>query len=323
MNPGTVLGQSIAAGILLTGTAVLGQPLPAAALAAAGLLWALFLNRRYARNLGARGRTARRKEGDRAIAQQLSISYVAPLVVACGLLSTGLDGKTELGPFSAAEIQAIVTSSAAMLVVWLGSSHTDWYFIRPRIDGVFGDPPCQSSRDTQWKGITRKWYMHRTIATLASMLWAIGIALIVTVMLDREWPSAITELGGFAAIVSVALWLMRSEISSAGATSGAIRSPRYWLGDDLAYETDQWKRRGFVLHVAVPMTKLVRLRRKSGRPVSGEVPYEESANLLHVARIRPRKYPGCAGLDDCQQLNPECTLFKPLTDVGIKHRLIF
>lgn len=322
MNPKTVLGQSIAASIFLLALAAFGKPTLAGALVLAGLVWALLLNRAYAAKLADRGRPTRRREGDRAIARQLLIAYATPLTTAVLLRATGWGGAQHVGPFTESEVQALLAITSVMLVVWLASSHVDWYFIRPRIDGVVIEPPCRTSRADHWKGITRKWYIHRTIASLTTMGWAVSLALIVTVMLDREWPSAIAQVGGFAAIVSVALWLMRAEIGSADATHHAIRSPRYWLGDDLYYETDRWRRRGFVLHVAIPVTKLVPLDRRSGKLTSNHEPYEETATELHQARITPRRYDGCARAGSCQRLNRECVHDLPRDEVGRKHLLV-
>lgn len=322
MNPKTVLWQSIAASILLIALAAFGKPRLAAALALAGLVWALLLNGAYAARLAERGRPSRRRQGDKAIARQLLVAYAIPLAATVLLGITGWGGAARIEPFTGSEVQALLAITSVTLVAWLGSSHVDWYFIRPRIDGVVMEPPCRTSRSDHWKGITRKWYIHRAIASLTTMGWAVSLALIVTVMLDREWPSAIAQVGGFAAIVSVALWLMRAEIASADATHHAIRSPRYWLGDDLYYETDRWRRRGFVLHVAVPVTKLVPLDRRTGELTSNREPYEETATELHQARITPRAYVGCTNAGFCQKLNRECVHDLPRDEVGRRRLLV-
>jgi hypothetical protein len=292
MNPGTVLGQSIAAGIALSALALLGEPVFAAGVAGAVLAWALFLNAAYAKRLGTRGRTKRRRRGDSAIARQLALSGSLPLLVALGLLALSWDGAGAAGPFSAAEIQGLVAVLAVMLAFWLASSHVDWYYIRPRIDGVITEPPCRTSRTTRWKGVTRNWYIHRAIASLVTMGTVVGVALITTLMLDREWPGGLSALGGFAAIVSVGLWLMRDEIRAAGPTIAAIRTPRYWVGDDLYYETDMWRRRGYVLHVAIPQTKLVPLDRETGARIPKRTFVEEPATRgalrAHAVQWLPR-----------------------------------
>jgi hypothetical protein len=321
MNPGTVLGQSIAACVFLTTLAVVERPVVTIALSLAGGLWALTLNHLYARKLGARGRTPRRIKGDQAIARQLLLSYGIPMGVGVALLLTGGGIDPNWEPFRASEVQGLVGVIATMLVIWIASSHVDWYYIRPRIDGVVVDPPCRTSRDTRWKGVTRNWYVHRAFASAMTMLTVVGIASIVTVVLNREWPSGLAAIGGFAAILSVGLWLMQDEIKSAGPTSRAIRTPRYWLGDDLSYDTDMWRRRGFVLHVAIPQTKLVPLDRETGSRVPDADFVEEPTTRLAAAYCHSVRFAGCvAAGNKCGEINPECLYGQQREDAG-RHRV--
>jgi hypothetical protein len=310
MNPKTVLDQSIAASVLLVALALCGRPLLAGALAAAGGAWALVLNARYARRVGTGGRSARRIEGDRAIARQLLVSYAIPLLGAALVGAAGRSLEPDVGPIHAHEVQGLLGTVATMLVVWLASSHVDWYYIR-----------CMSSRDTRWKGVTRKWYIHRAIASLATMGAIVVIALITTMVLDREWPNALAQVGGFAAIFGAGIWLMRDEIRSAAPTSRSIRSPQYWLGDDLTYETDRWDRRGFVLHVAIPVTKLVSLAPATGE-LDGRGVREEPSSLFMDAHLIPRGFTACRdGGAACGRVNRECTWRSEKVDVG-RRRLI-
>jgi hypothetical protein len=261
--------------------------------------------------------------GDRAIGLQLSVSYLVPTLLGGALLLAGLSVDPDLGPFQPPEVQGLVGVIAVTLTSWLASSHVDWYYIRPRIDGVVVAPPCQTSRNSMWKGVTRKWYIHRTFASVITMGAVVAIATIVTVMLAREWPNALSNVGGFTAIVVVGLWLMKDEIGSAPPTARAIRSPRYWLGDDLIYETDMWKRRGFVLHVAIPATKVVPLDFESGERIPDAEPREESSTLLHVAHCQSRRFAGCGSAEECGALNPECTHRQPKTGDGRRRLLVF
>jgi hypothetical protein len=322
MNPGTVLGQSIAACVVLSALAALGRPTLALVLASAGLGWAAVLNRAYAIALGRQGRTPRRRKGDRAIARQLSVSYGIPIGIAFLMLLTGWDGRRDIGPIAGAEVQGLLSATGAMLVIWLASSHVDWYYIRPRIDGVVVDPPCMTSRDTRWKGVTRKWYIHRAIASVLTMVWAVAAGVIITVMLNREWASGIGAAGGFAAVAGVILFFLRPELRSAAATHHGVRSPRWWVGDDLYYATDAWQCRGFVLHVAVPVTKLVPLDADTGALTDDLEPYEEDASRLDQARLRPRPFTGCRQAGTCQKLNRECVHGQARDEVGRSHALV-
>jgi hypothetical protein len=171
--------------------------------------------------------------------------------------------------------------------------------------------------------VTRNWYIHRTVASLVTMLAVVSVAGIVTVLLDREWPSGLAAIGGFAAIMSVGVWLMRDEIGSAGPTSRSIRTPRYWVGDDLTYETDKWRRRGYVLHVAIPQTKLVPLDRDSGDRVPNRHFIEETSAELAAAYCEPAAFSGCLRAGDaCGGINPECLHGQPRTEVGRRYVLV-
>lgn len=305
-----MLGQAVGAGVGLSAVALLGRPWLALAVAAAGLVWVLALNAEYGTRLGRKARTVRRARGDSAVARQILVAYLIPAAVAVVvMIDTGVSGTVGAGPFTPEEVSALVLIVSTTVAVWLMSSHVDWYFVRPRIDGVVCEPPCQTSGDSRWKGVTRKWYLHRAVASLATMAAVVAIAVVVTLMMGREYPSQLNQIGGFAAVVAVGLWLMKAEIQSAGPTVQSIRSPRHWLGDDLRYETDKWKRRGYVLHVAIPVTKLVPLRWKSGKRVPGTTFSEEKSSVLADAHCERLEFHGCD--DRCSRINPECTVDEP------------
>lgn len=321
MNPGTVLGQAIATGLLLSVLCGLGRPTLALGLALLGLMWWLALDFLYARALGMRGRTARRRTGDHAVALQVSIGYGMPMLASSAFLVWGWKTSPAIGPVSANEVQAIVGTVGAMLVVWLGSSHLDWYYIRPRIDGVVCEPPCRTSQDSKWKGVTRKWYIHRAIATLATMVALVILAVVVAVVLYRKWPTALSAVGGATPILGVTAIFLRNEIRNTPATIDSIRNPRHWLGDDLKYRTDNWNLRGYVLHVAIPVTKLVPLDRETGARQDKPRFKEEPAWVLDAALLEPLPFNGCAA--GCQHLNPECTFAQEREDQGERNWLVF
>lgn len=255
MNPGTVLGQSIALCITTSTLAILDLPVATLLMCTAGLLWVLWLNYAYGRKLGNKPRTSRRAKGDKVIARQVLISYLTPAVIAAAVLMIGKGVQPSAGIITTTDIQVFLVIASITLLSWLVSSHVDWYYIRPRIDGVVVPPPCRTSRDTMWKGVTRKWYIHRAIASAVTGGAVIAVALLVGITLGEQWPKALAEIGGFAAIFALGAFLLRSEWRNFHPTVAMIREPLYWLGDDLRYETDMWKERGFVLHVAIPVTK--------------------------------------------------------------------
>jgi len=116
--------------------------------------------------------------------------------------------------------------------------------------------------------------------------------------------------------MAAGVWLRSDEIKSAGATSRSIRTPHYWLGDDLHYDTDRWERRGYVLHVAIPMTKLGPLDRQTGARLRDVEFSEEPAPELHLAHCESTQFLGCD--QGCVKMNPECSFEEPRGERGRK-----
>jgi hypothetical protein len=128
---------------------------------AAGLLFAWWLawNLHYARSLASRGRSPRRVTGDRRVSLQVTVVLLVTLACA---LTAGLVPIDYLGtPASPLACAAVV-----VLLLVYGSSVFDWYYIRPRLDGVVIHPPCQTSGDPVWIGVTQKWFANRSICDI-------------------------------------------------------------------------------------------------------------------------------------------------------------
>ena len=304
MNPRTVLWQSLANAVILGLIIAFARPGLAIWLAAIGVLLGGVLNAGYARVLGTRGRSSRRILGDRLVAAYMGISLVAPLVAAVLADSAGVRPVTEFWGFRHEEVEAILTAAGALFLVVLLSSLVDWYYIRPRIDGVVCEPPCRATKEQKapWKRVTRRWYIHRGLATFAYILFAIAIACIVMVMLVREDPAAAGVIGGVSGIAGLLLIFAGPYRSELPAVAKWALSPAFVLGDDLEFEGIRKAKRGYVLHVAVPVVKLVPLD-ESGRPI--DAPFIEPKNSqLEDAELLPKPTTACD--QRCAGLNPEC-----------------
>jgi hypothetical protein len=312
MNPRTVRWQAcVTVGLLVAVLAVVG-PMPVLWLCGAALAFATALNAAYARSLQRAGRPRRRIVGDRWIARYVAFGVGLPLVVAVALQALGYDPSVSVGDFSVSETAAIVIDGATLFVLILSSSLVDWYYIRPRIDGVVCEPPCRSSGSGRWKRPTRWWFLHRGLATLAYMGFALVFALVVMLMLVREHPAAagvIGGVGGIAGLLLIFAGRYRSEIPT---VAQFVLSPAYCLGDDLTYEAHRWKGRGFVLHVAVPVTKLVPLD-DAGLPTTGTPFVERKNSDLAEADLSPRTTVACSS-GSCARLNPQCVASLPRLD---------
>lgn len=304
MNPRTVLWQAATTLALLCLTIAVASPDLAVGLAAVGLVMAAALNAGYAAALGDKGRSRRRIVGDHLVAAYAGAALLVPLVGAVIASFAGVRPTLTLWGFTHTEVEALLGAGDALFVAVLSSSLVDWYYIRPRIDGVVCAPPCRAKREDkpEWKRVTRRWYIHRGLATLAYILFAISVAFVVMIMLAREDPEVAAVLGGvsgFAGLLLIFVGPYRSELPTVGKWA---LSPSFVLGDDLTYAGSLREKRGYVLHVAVPVVKLVPLD-DVGRPIGA--PYVEPKNS-DLSGAEPVGRPTTACEERCAGLNPEC-----------------
>jgi hypothetical protein len=301
---------------LLLIVALVGAVGAALLLAGTALLSALALNASYARSLGDRGRADRRMHGDRWVARYLGFGLLLPFSVCVGLRLCGYESSFHIWDFTASETSSLAIAGAALFVLVLLSSLVDWYYIRPRIDGVVCTPPCRSSGSDTWKRPTRRWFLHRGLVVLAYMGFAIVVALIVMLMLVRVDPAAAGVIGGISGIAGLLLIFAGRYREELPVVAQFVLSPAYCLGDDLSYELRKPKR-GFVLHVAVPVTKLVPLD-DHGRPTGADF-VELKNSVLGEAEPEPHRTVACAVA--CAKLNPQCLADAPRRDRR-RHRLV-
>ena len=317
MNPRTIRWQSCVTFTLLLIVASIGSVGAALGLTGTALLGALALNGSYAYSLGDRGRAPRRAHGDRWVARYLAFGLLLPFLFALGLLLVGYDPSVHVWKFTVDETSALAIAAAALFLLILLSSLVDWYYIRPRIDGVVCAPPCRSSGAETWKRPTRRWYLHRGLAVLAYMGFAVAVALVVMLMLVRVDPAAAGVVGGISGIVGLLLIFAGRYREEIPVVAQLVLSPVYCLGDDLAYELRKPKR-GYVLHVAVPVTKLVPLD-EHGRPTGTD--FEERRNSVLVeAEPTPRKTVACA--EGCAKLNPHCLADEPRQEEARRYLIV-
>jgi hypothetical protein len=304
MNPRTDLWQAVASAATLALIIAFADPTVAICLAGAGTVVALALNAAYAHALGRRGRSVRRVLGDHLVAAHLALGLALPLLGAVAAAFLGGHPATALWGFRHAEVEALLSAAGALFLVIFLSSLIDWYYIRARIDGVVCAPPCRASKDEKgpWKRVTRRWYIHRGLATLAYILFALFVAVIVMIMLVREDPAAAGVIGGVSGLAGLLLIFAGPYRSELPSVAKWALSPAFVVGDDVQFEGIRKAKRGYVLHVAVPVVKLVPLDH-SGRPTDG--PFIEPKNSqLAEAELEAKPTRACER--GCAQLNPEC-----------------
>src|SRR3954452_4165708 len=156
------------------------SPLPWLAAIVLGLLLATWcaLNVAYARKLRV-PRAPARASGDLLVAIQIAIVIVCPVIALVVRLAVGRPLWTK------PEVTVGVAAVAVFLWAAYASCLIDWYYVRPRRDGVITAPPCRTSGDAHWTTVTRMWYLHRclvvvigaiatVVATVAFGLAALG-----------------------------------------------------------------------------------------------------------------------------------------------------
>lgn len=304
VNPRTILWQALVTAALLATVIAFADPATGAWLAGSGLVMAVALNLTYARALGRRGRSVRRMDGDRRVARHVAVGLALPLLIGIGLAIASHDPVATVWDFSSREVAAVVVSGAVLFVVILVSSLIDWYYIRPRIDAVVTEPPCRAKATAKgsWKRVTRRWYLHRGIATLAYIGFALTVAIVVMLMLVREHPAAAGVVGGVSGIAGLLLIFAGSYRSALPTVAQWVLSPAFVVGDDLTYEAHRWEGRGYVLHVSVPVVKLVPLD-EAGTPTGASYRQPKTPDL-ESADLETRPTRACEG--KCALLNPEC-----------------
>lgn len=304
VNPGTMFWQAPIAAASLLAVVLLEDVLIGAAISGVCFLAALVLNVGYASALGARGRSSRRIKGDHLVAVYVAIGFVVPLTGAVIATYVNPEPSASVWDFDPSEVLALLVGNAVMWALILLSSLIDWYYIRPRIDGVVCRPPCRARADEKgdWKRVTRRWYLHRGIATLAYFAFAMLVAFVVMLMLVRKHPAAASVVGGVSGIAGLLLIFGGSWKSQLPTVAAWAVSPGIVLGDDIAYDSKKGRLRAYVLHVAVPVVKLVPLD-DHGQPTG--VPFVERKNTdLADADVDPSPTRACIG--PCARLNPEC-----------------
>jgi hypothetical protein len=304
MNPRTILWQSLATGAILALMIAFANPGLAIWVSTIAIALAITLNAGYAHALGKLGRSLRRIQGDHLVAAYVGVGLAAPLLSAVLAEVASVHPGIAFWGFRHLEIEALLTACGALLAVVLVSSLVDWYYIRPRIDGVVCEPPCLASKDQKgpWKRVTRRWYIHRGLATFAYILFAIAVAVIVLLMLIREDHAAAELIGGISGIAGLLLIFAGSYRSELPTAAKWALSPGFHLGDDLTYEGAQRTKRGYVLHVAIPVVKLVPFN-KRGHPMGAS--FLEIKNTV-LAEGELTTKPTIACREGCAGLNLEC-----------------
>jgi hypothetical protein len=307
MNTNVLWGQvlfSLPAVVASALTPACVAPLSLGAILAA---WWLLLNANYAASLGIARRSKVRTSGDHQVGIQ------SALLAAAGILG-GLFGVVNHDVRLTDSVALAVCFSAlgAIGFVVFASSLVDWYYVRPRLDGVVREPPCRSSREQIWMSVTRFWYQHRSIAELLGIT---GIAVAFTASVAALLVHGRSDIEVLVTVAGVPLGLLGSQ------WSGAIRTlrrygvdpPRQWLGDLLEGQDGA----AYLLHVTVRGPVVRDWDPKEGRwQELRDLPFDE----IDARRLHPTRFRGC---DECSLINPHCEWAVTERSGGKRQRLVF
>jgi len=308
MNPGLMWVQAICLALACAIVGLTPGHLEAGVLAVLLLaVWSV-LNMTYARALDGRRPSPKRRRRDRRIRRQVLVAAAAGLVAAvAGPLLESLwlwhDRKLWTIAFGALGVLAWTIYASSLI---------DWYYVRPRIDGIVGEgPPCRTSGEPTWGNVTRLWHFHRGVADFVGILTlivafsALAGALIAgggTLPTAAAIAIPTGAAGAFVVLTQNALATLRHRVAN----------PSWvWVGDELC--DGDW--RAYVLHLT-SRGLLVREwdeeRKEWGR--MREVTHE----WLEAERIRYGRLGDCAA--GCSGANPDCEWAATDRDAGERPR---
>jgi hypothetical protein len=192
-----------------------------------------------------------RRVDDRRVALQWLLTAVAGLAAAlvCHLAGTVAWHRTEAG--------AIAIGLAAGATGVFVSAVFDWYYTHPRLAGLIGPAPCETSGNGRWVGLTNIWYFHRLLATVVVSAVLIGVPSTLGTLAKSDGASKIWFFVTLS-MTAVVFYTNRDY-------SSIVRfrkNPRLSVGDTLLLSREQWgsePQRVYVLDVAVEGAKVKRL----------------------------------------------------------------
>ena len=155
-----------------------------------------------------------------------------------------------------------------LTLIWgaiYSSALVDWYYIHPRLAGLCGPAPCETTGNRRFVGLTNIWYGHRLAATVVASATLVGIPAVISVTTERD---AVQNACSLAAVALTAVVLATQADYKAVITF--LKNPRLAVGDIVLLIREQWggvPQRVYVVDVAVEGAKVVRLA-DDGRPLS-------------------------------------------------------
>ncbi|MGN6558757.1 MAG: hypothetical protein ACTHLH_12215 [Solirubrobacterales bacterium] len=324
-----VRGQVVVLALLIVLAGLYDAALVAVCVGVGSMLWLLAMHVKYLRDVAATAAWVpnHREKLDRVVAFDPLFTVVPATILAAFFLSGHL--QPTLGVAAVHGTASALAPAAA--VIW-GSSLVDWYLILPRISGQLGPRPCRAAEEEErfpfpetWREVTRWWYIHRAIGTLAFRLGlivaagALAHSLSNLGFLARLLGWTITfAFGGYALATIWRGFTLARQVKQAGHVKGIVgqtvaverrageRHPWFFWRELPAL---QFKDRYVVVDVALESIQLVRAEPREEEDLSQLPRFEkevESLELSDVGALRQGhpKFSGCA--TRCSGINWYC-----------------
>jgi hypothetical protein len=298
MNPALMWVQAICLALACALLGLTPAHLAASILAALLAVHWVAMNATYAAALAGSGRSsgvdgqADRRRHDRHVAAQAVGAVAVGAVAGIGgswLQDSWLWHDRELLTVCAGALGALAWTIYA-------SSLVDWYYIRPRLDGIVREPPCRTSGDEAWGNLSRLWYLHRALAEI------LGIVAVIAAF-STFVGGMIAGTGTLPTAAAVALptgaagaLVLLTQSAIATLRDRAMTRPWIWVGDEL--RADDWQ--AFVLQLG---TRGVIVREWDADEMCWGREREITHERLERERIRPGRFDGCRS---CRRVNPTC-----------------
>lgn len=306
---------------------ILGAGTITGALGLAALLWMAYLRHRYRQDVGSAAVPDHRARLDRVVAGDAIAALVPALVVSAALLIHPLHptGWLEVAR------SALVALSLGATAIY-GSSLVDWYLILPRISGQLGHRPCRAGSEDErfrlpetWREVTRWWYIHRVVATVAfrfSLSASIAFVLVAISGLEIVGKAGATivmlTFGAYAITAILRGTALAKEVGQSGHVKGIV-------GQTVTVERRRGRRRKlspwntlppliipgrhYVVDVALESVQLAPVAPREAAKLSSPLRFERDVNSVPLAdvdaiRQADAKFVGCR--DRCSGINWYC-----------------
>jgi hypothetical protein len=321
--------QALALAGLIAIAAVFDAALLAVCLGTVSMLWLLTMHVKYLSDVAATTSWIpdHREELDRVVAIDPLFTIVPATAFAALLLTGRLQPIVDVPAVHG--IVSALTPTAA--VIW-GSSLVDWYLILPRISGQLGPRPCRAAEEEErfpfpetWREVTRWWYIHRSIGTLAFRLGlilaagALASSLSDLGLLARLFGWTITfAFGGYAILTIWRGFTLSRQVKQAGHVKGIVgqtvvvkrpageRHPWLFWRELPALQFDG---RRYVVDIALESIQHTRAEPREEENLSRLPRFEKEVDSLELSdigalKVGHPKFSGCAGR--CSGINWYC-----------------